>query len=103
MFTKNRSSAVTRLRFRVATLARAWDRSCDEPAFWRTWLHLQPHVLFVAKQQVNALRAELTLIARLWPRVSAAHCMDFGRPTLDRNQRRKFTTQKPGFWKKPGF
>ena len=42
---------------------------------------------------VNALRAELMLIARLWLRVSAAASMDFGRPTLERNHFRKFTTQ----------
>ena len=32
-------------------------------------------------------------MARLWPRVSAADSIDFGRPTLERNHFRKFTTQ----------
>ena len=35
---------------------------------------------------------ELILIARLWPRGSAWVDMDFGRPTLERNHLRKFTT-----------
>ena len=42
---------------------------------------------------LNARRAELMLIARLWPRVSAAASMDFGRPTLERSHFRKFNTQ----------
>ena len=33
------------------------------------------------------------LMARLWPRVSAATSMHFGRPTLERNHFRKFNTQ----------
>ena len=47
----------------------------------------------VDSDDVNILRAELMLIARLWPRVSAAASMDFGRPTLERNHFRKFSTQ----------
>ena len=47
----------------------------------------------VDSDDVNALRAELMLIARLWLRVYAAASMDFGRPTLERNHFRKFTTQ----------
>jgi len=42
---------------------------------------------------LNARRAELMLMARLWSRVSAAASMDFGRPTLERNHFRKFNTQ----------
>ena len=47
-----------------------------------------------AKPQPPANRRldELILIARLWPRESAWIDMDFGRPTIERNHFRKFTT-----------
>ena len=47
----------------------------------------------VDSNDVNAMRAKLMLIPRLWPRDSAAVCLDFGRPTFERNRSRKFTTQ----------
>ena len=41
---------------------------------------------------VNALRAELLILTRLWRRISVAALMDFGRPALELNHFRKFTT-----------
>ena len=42
---------------------------------------------------LNALREELMMMARLWPRVSVAASIDFGRPTLEPCHFRKFITQ----------
>ena len=42
---------------------------------------------------LNALRAELMLMPRLWLRVSVAAALDFGRPAFERNHFQKFVTQ----------